>query len=211
MAPTAPSPRRTARPRPRLLALAALLAAGCAPVGPYVWVEAGLPAHQQSSAEFIIAPGDLLGVRVSGQDALSTKALVRPDGKISLPLVNDQLAEGLVPGTLAQLLDAEYQTFIKSPVVTVVLERRHADRASVIGAVTTPGTFQLTAGAGVLQAIALAGGLTPFAHRDRIFVLRREEAGRAPLRVRFRYQALLDAEPIATAFELRDGDTVVVE
>jgi polysaccharide export outer membrane protein len=201
----------SARPATLPLLLVAALAAGCAAVGDYVWVESAMPGRQRTDADFVIAPGDVLGVRVSGQDALSSKALVRADGKISLPLVNDQLAEGLTPGTLAQLLDAQYKTFIKNPVVTVVLEQRHADRVSVVGAVANPGTYTLTPGAGVLQALALGGGITPYAHRDRIFVLRREEAGRPPLRIRFRYQALLRAERPSASFDLRDGDVVVVE
>ena len=201
----------TASPRTLLLCLVASLATGCASVGPFVWVEDSTPGRHRSDVDVVIAPGDVLGIRISGQDGLSTRATVRADGKISLPLVNDQQAVGVAPATLALLLDAEYKTYINNPVVTVVLEERHAEWVSVVGAVTTPGTYQLTRDAGVLQAIALGGGLTPFAHCDRIFVLRREGEGRPPLRIRFRYRSLLEAEPRSAAFDLRDGDVVVVE
>jgi polysaccharide export outer membrane protein len=193
------------------LCLAACLATGCASVGEFVWVDDSIPGRVRSDVDVVLAPGDLLGIRVSGQDGLSTRALVRADGKISLPLVNDQLAAGITPATLANLLNAQFKTFINNPAVTVVLEERHAEWVSLVGAVTTPGTYQLTRDAGVLQALALAGGLTPFAHRDRIFVLRPEGGGRPPLRIRFRYRSLLDAEPRSISFDLRDGDVVVVE
>jgi polysaccharide export outer membrane protein len=198
-------------PATLLLSLTAALAVGCASIGDYVWVEASVPARRRGNLDFVIASGDVLGVRVSGQEALTTRALVRADGKISLPLVNDQLAAGLTPATLALLLNAEFKTFINNPVVTVQLEERHPDRVAVVGAVTAPGTFQLTPGAGVLQAIALAGGITPFAHRDRIFVLRSDGDARPPLRIRFRYQALLEADPASASLDLQDGDVVVVE
>ena len=201
----------TAPTRTALLCLATGLATGCASLGEYVWVEASTPARIRSDVEVVIAPGDLLGVRISGQEGLSTRALVRADGRISLPLVNDQLAVGIAPATLGLLLNAQFKAFINNPVVTVVLEERHAEWVSVVGAVSTPGTFQLTRDAGVLQAVALAGGLTPFAHRDRIFLLRREGEGRPPLRIRFSYRSLLAAEPRSTSFDLRDGDVVVVE
>jgi polysaccharide export outer membrane protein len=195
----------------RLLGLAAALGLGCAPIGEYVWVDAGIPTQQRGDAAFVIAPGDVLGIRIAGQDALSSRALVRTDGKISLPLVNDQLAAGLTPATLALLLDAQFKTFVNNPGVTVLVEERHPDLIAVVGRVTTPGTFQIRSGTGVLQAIALAGGITPFAQRDRIFVLRRESDGRPPLRIRFRYQALLAAEPRSAGFYLRDADVLVVE
>ncbi len=201
----------TAPTRTVLLGLAAWLATGCASVGPFVWVEDSTPGRHRSDVDVVIAPGDLLGVRISGQEGLSTRALVRADGRISLPLVNDQLAAGIAPATLGLLLNAQFKAFINNPVVTVVLEERHAEWVSVVGAVSTPGTYQLTRDAGVLQAIALGGGLTPFAHRDRIFVLRREGDGRPPLRIRFRYRSLVEAEPRSTSFDLRDGDVVVVE
>jgi polysaccharide export outer membrane protein len=198
------------RPAALLLALAPL-AIGCATAGDYVWVDSALLSRPRGDAEVIIAPGDVLMVRVFGQEALSTRALVRDDGQISLPMVGDQVAEGLGPATLAQLLTAQYQTYLKNPILTVVLEQRHDFRVSVIGAVATPGSYILSPGDGVLQALAMAGGITPFAHRDRIFVLRRADPGRPAMRVRFRYQALLAAEPRAAAFDLRNTDVVVVE
>jgi polysaccharide export outer membrane protein len=201
----------TTSSRRLLLCLAASLATGCASVGPFVWVEDSTSGRQRSDVDVVIAPGDVLGVRISGQDALSTRVTVRADGKISLPLVNDQLAVGISPATLGLLLNAQYKTFINNPVVTVVLEERHAEWVSVVGAVTTPGTYQLTRDAGVLQAIALGGGLTPFAHHDRIFVLRRDGEGRPQLRIRFRYRSLLEAEHRSATFDLRGGDVVVVE
>lgn len=193
-----------------LLLLAAATAAGCASGGDYVWVEAFQASRPRPTPEYVIAPGDLLDVRVYGQEPLSGQVRVRQDGMITLPLVSDQMAAGVTPAMLAELLTAQLETFVKAPVVTVVLAERHAGQVSVLGEVARPGTYPLEPGQGVLRAIAQAAGVTPFASGDRIFVVRRPDDG-ASRRIRFRWTALTAAEPRAAAFELQDGDVVVVE
>jgi polysaccharide biosynthesis/export protein len=198
--------------RPLLaLGLFATLGSGCASVGSYVWVDQVRVAQPRASAEYVIAQGDLIAVRVYGQEALSGRMRVRPDGKISVPMINDHQAAGLTPSTLAQLIETELKTFVKVPIVTVTLEEPHPCDVAVLGQVVTAGIYRLEQSHGVLHVIAQAGGVTPFAHRDRIFVLRRAEEGAPLLRVRFTYNALLSAEPHATGFALEDGDVVVVE
>lgn len=193
-----------------LAGLAAALAAGCASGGDYVWVEAFQASRPRPAPEYVIGPGDLLDVRVFGQEPLSGQVRVRQDGMISLPLVNDQQASGVTPAMLAELLEAQLRTFVKEPRVTVVLAERHPAQVSVLGEVAKPGVYPLEPGQGVLRAIAQAAGITPFASADRIFVVRRPDDG-APRRIRFRYRALTGAEPRAAAFGLQDGDVVVVE
>ena len=144
---------------------------------------------------------------------MSGRARVRTDGKISLPFVNDVEAAGQTPAALARRLQSRLKEFVNNPVVTVSLEEAGPIQVSVLGEVAHPGVFPVQAGANVLQALAAAGGLTPYASRDRIFVLRRSPpGGKVPLvRIRFTYDKLAHAEGRAAAFRMRDGDVVVVE
>jgi polysaccharide export outer membrane protein len=202
-----------ALPWTALLASVLALAAGCSHVGDYVWADDLSEPPHPTDAEYVIAPGDVLGVRVFNQEGMSGRARVRPDGKISLPFVNDVEAAGQTPAALARRLQSRLKEFINNPVVTVSLEEAGPIQVSVLGEVTHPGVFPVVSGANVLQALAAAGGLTAFADRDRIFVLRKTPAGsKTPLvRIRFTYEKLARAEGHSAAFRLRDGDVVVVE
>jgi len=196
-----------------LLAIAFALAAGCSHVGDYVWVDAVSEPSAPGETEYVIAPGDVLNVRVFSQEGMSGRARVRTDGKISLPFVNDVEAAGQTPAALARRLQSRLKEFVNNPVVTVSLEEPGPLQVSVLGEVAHPGVFPVQAGANVLQALAAAGGLTPYASNDRIFVLRRSPPGsKLPLvRIRFTYDKLAHAEGRAAAFRMRDGDVVVVE
>jgi polysaccharide export outer membrane protein len=205
-----PTPRKTL-----LLAAAALwLSPGCAPGGKYTWVEAMPVDRSVPTGPYLIAEGDLLGIRVYGQEALSGNFRVRSDGKISLPFVNEQQAARLTPTTLATLLQASLKTFLVNPVVAVSLEERHPAQVSVLGAVVLPGLYPLKPGTGILQAVALAGGLTRFADQDRIFVLRTTLDRQGPptvARVRFAWNTLVSGRGPSADFDLREGDVLVVE
>jgi polysaccharide export outer membrane protein len=200
--------------RLRAIALsAAILLAGCAPLGEYVWVDT-LNVKGASQGEYLIEPGDLINVRVFGQEAMSGRVRVRVDGRISLPFINDQPAAGLAPAALARLLEAQFKAYVVNPVVTVQLEEQHPVQVSVLGEVARPGVYRLEPGQGVLHAVALAGGLTQFAERDRIFVIRRaKERGEATgkLRIRFKWGALTHGDGKAASFLLQDADVLVVE
>ena len=106
-------------------------------------------------------------------------------------------------------IQVHVKAFLTNPVVTVGLEEAKLVTVSLLGEVAKPGQFALEPGAGVLHALAAAGGLTDFAHRDRIFVLR--EVDGKPLRIRFDYQALTEASGRAAEFRVQSGDVVVVE
>jgi polysaccharide export outer membrane protein len=160
---------------------------------------------------YFIAPGDLLQVRVFQQEALSARVKVRSDGKVSLPLVNDVIAQGKSPTVLANEVQARLKDFVNNPVVTISLEESHPVNVSVLGEVARPGVVTLEGGSGVLQALAAAGGLTDFAQRDGIFVLRKSPGAAAPKRIRFRWDLLARAEGSAARFPLQPGDTVIAE
>lgn len=193
----------------------ALVASSCAHGKDFVWVDE-LPAAALGGSGgegYRIGPGDVIAVRVYGQEGISVpRVRVRDDGRISLPLVQDVDVGGVTPDELGQRLQTKLKAYVVSPVVTVTLEEMSPLRVSVIGEVAKPGTYDLPRGSGVLPALAAAGGLTQFADRDEVFVLRSAtEAGGAPLRIRFRFEALARGHPPAALFRLRAADVIVVE
>lgn len=193
------------------LALVALVAA-CGHGGDFVLPEQ-LPAGADGDAAYHLAAGDIIAVRVWNQDAMSApRVRVRDDGRISLPLVHDVAVAGMTPSELARRLETTLKEFVQNPIVTVTVEEPRPLRVSVIGEVTRPGVYDLDATAGVLQALAAAGGLTAFAETDGIFVLRQKgDATAAPTRIRFTYERLARGDRPAAVFRLRHGDVVVVE
>ncbi len=200
--------RRGAHPIAAILAATAALACGTS--GAYVPVEQyPVPAPD---AEYRIAPGDVLAIRVWNQDSMSDPhARVRDDGKISVPFLQDVDVAGTTPTELSQRLQTKLKTYVVNPVVTITVIEVHPLRVSVLGQVTHPGQYELERNAGVLAAIAAAGGLTDYAHKDSIFVLRGAPDAKAPTRIRFRYSSLTGGERPAASFRLRPGDVVVVE
>lgn len=195
-----------------LQVIALLALAACKSVGAYVWVDS-LPLSPKSvETDYVIGTGDVLSIRVWNQDAISEKVRVRPDGKISLPLVNDVEAAGSTPLILSKRLQVRLKDFVVNPLVTVVLEERRGIQVFVLGEVTKQGSYELERSSGLLQALAAAGGMTENAHGDRIFVNRASGSGEGkPLRIRFDYDALTRATGRAATFRLEQGDVVVVE
>ena len=201
---------KSSKPALSFAALAALVA--CKSVGEYVWVDSLPPSPKATEVEYLIGAGDVLSVRVWNQDAISAKVRVRRDGKISLPLVNDVEAAGLAPAVLARRLQVRLKDFVVNPLVTVVLEEGRPLQVFVLGEVAKRGSFDLERGAGVLQALAAAGGITEDAHGDRIFVNRARASGEGkPLRIRFDYDALTRGSGRGASFQLEPGDVIVVE
>ena len=204
------NPVRSAMPT---LAMTLLWLAGCAHTTPFVWVDdlrASDPSVGEPVVESNIRPGDIIGVRVYGQEAMSGRTRVRRDGHISVPFLNDVVAAGFSPTDLATQLQTRLKDYINNPMVTVSLEEREPLDISVVGEVARIGTYAAPPGSGVLSVLAQAGGLTDYAQRDGIFVLRRSSSG-AIQRIRFRYEDLTRAQGDAVRFRLQTGDAVVVE
>jgi polysaccharide export outer membrane protein len=187
-----------------------LLAPACGGLGKYVWVEEYQEKPPPLDASYRIAAGDLLNIRVWNQDALTTSARVREDGRISLLFLDDVEAAGHSPAMLSQQIQTRLKDYINNPVVTVALEQARPIKVTMVGEITRIGPLEIEPNSTLLQVLAGAGGFTEYAHKDRIFVIRQEE-GAAPLRIRFRYDDLVHAEGRAYAFRLRPGDVVVVE
>jgi len=124
-----------------------------------------------------------------------------------LPVVGSIPAANKTPTELANAIAVRLATVIQTPIVAVVIERRRTV-ISVIGEVRTPNRYELEPREGVMQVLARAGGLTAFADEDAIFVIRRDPQ---PSRIRFRYRDLATGDRSSCAFELIDGDTILVE
>jgi polysaccharide export outer membrane protein len=188
--------------------LVVALTVGCATAGSYISVNDYQEPPAAPQPGYVIQPGDTLQIRVFNQPDMSARARVRDDGKVSIPFLNDVVAAGFTPNALAQQLQTRLKEFINAPVVTVSLEEARPFAVSVLGEVNKPGVYTVQPDSGVLQALAAAAGLTQYASRDRIFVIR-EQPQRA--RIRFEFEQLARGEGKAATFRLRLGDTVVVE
>jgi polysaccharide export outer membrane protein len=190
--------------------LAASALVGCSGVcGPYTWIDQ-YPVPATSTAGYHIGIGDLLVVQVYDNEKMSGRTRVRPDGRITMPLLPELPAADLTPSDLAREIERQLreQKLVVTPRVSISVEESKPLTISVLGKVARPGTFTLEPGAGVAQAIASAGGLTEFAHDDRIFVVRR---GPEPVRLRFSMELLTGQSPAAALFRLQSGDLIVAE
>jgi polysaccharide export outer membrane protein len=139
---------------------------------------------------------------------MSADVTVRPDGKISLPLLNDVVAAGLTPEQLRTRISKQAGTFVQDPQATVVVKAINSRKVYITGQVEKPGSYALTSRLSVMQLIATAGGLREYAKRDRIVVMRFEN-GRET-RYRFDYDKVLEGKETAQNLDLQPGDTVVV-
>jgi polysaccharide export outer membrane protein len=193
--------------RASLVLFATLVAlAGCGNSGPYVWASQ-LKPDEVGTSEYAIVTGDVVSVRVYGQEAMSTRAKVRSDGKISMPFLGDVAVLGKPPAVVSREMEVGLKAYVNSPNVTVTVEEFQPTTVSVVGEVMHPGIISIDRNAGVLQALATAGGLNENASRDAIFVLRETPI---PRRIRFTWE-LLARNPPTSTFRLRPGDIVVVE
>jgi polysaccharide biosynthesis/export protein len=135
-------------------------------------------AQQASPVEpadpYLIGPEDVIEVAVWNNAELSRTVPVRPDGKISLPLLHDVQAGGLTPTQLRTAITSSLAHFVAEPVVSVIVREVHSVKVTVIGEVKTPGRYEVRSRTTVLDVLAMAGGLSQYAARARITVLRRD-------------------------------------
>ena len=163
------------------------------------------PRSLEMNAAYQIGPEDLLDISVWKNVELSRVVPVRPDGKVSLPLVNDIQASGLTPTELRDQITTKLSEFIPAPEVSVMVKEVHSRKVAVVGAVKMPGRYEMRSPMTVLEAIALAQGLSDFAARDRIFVMR--DVNGKTTQIPFNYRKVGDDQK---NFYLRAGDVVVV-
>ena len=158
--------------------------------------------------DYVIGPTDVLSVVFWGERDLTTEVTVRPDGKISLPLLNDIVAGGLTPEQLRRRLTDAAKRFVQNPVVTVVVRQVNNNRAFITGQIVRPGPYVLSGPTTVLQLIALGGGFTDFADRKHVLITRIENGVQHTFT--FNYDDVVKRRAMAQNLILKPGDTVVV-
>ena len=167
-----------------------------------------LPAGVTPPTGYIIGPDDQLSVVYWREKDMSADVVVRPDGLISLPLLNDIQASGLTPEQLRQAITQGATKFVEEPTVSVVVKAINSRKVFITGQVNKPGPYPLGAPTTVLQLITLAGGVAEYADKGKIIVLRNENGKQSTFR--FNYQDVTKGKNLAQNIELRPGDTVVV-
>lgn len=161
-----------------------------------------------SDKAYRIGPEDVLQIEVFKEADFTESVLVRTDGKISVPLLNDVQAAGLTPLELAAALREHLSEFVKEPKVTVVVTQMNSRKAFVMGQVNRQGVVRLISSLTVLQAISAAGGLAPFAKSKQIYILRND--GLEQKKLPFNYDAVIKGKHREQNVVLEPGDTVVV-
>jgi polysaccharide export outer membrane protein len=164
------------------------------------------PVSATADAGYRIGPQDVLRVDVWKETEISRSVPVRPDGKISLPLLNDVQAAGLTAMELANSITEGLKKFINSPQVTVTVTEINSRRVYVTGEVMRPGAYPLLPNMTALQALTTGGGFTQFANLKKIYVLRNENGKQ--VKHPFNYKDVVNGK--ADDFPLRPGDTIVV-
>ena len=166
------------------------------------------PPNNPSSG-YRIGPGDILQINVlRDPDASVASVIVRSDGVISLPLIKEVAAGGMTPTELERFITSKLSRLIRDPEVTVVMKEIHSEKIYLLGAVKKEGAIPFIAPLTVLQAVAEAGGLTDYAKRSKIYILRQEASKQ--VRISFDYSRVIKGEHMELNIMLRPGDTVVV-
>jgi polysaccharide export outer membrane protein len=154
-------------------------------------------------------PGDVLQVNVWKEEGLQQDVLVRPDGGISFPLVGDFKAKGLSLEQIQEVISERLTKYISDPVVSVSAGQLMGHKIFVIGKVNKPDQFHVNRYVDVMQALSLAGGMTPFASVNNILILRRDDKGEEKA-IKFRYGDVEDGDDLEQNIILQSGDVVVV-
>ncbi|WP_447968841.1 polysaccharide biosynthesis/export family protein [Nitrospira sp. M1] len=162
---------------------------------------------------FLLGPEDVLDVVVWKNEDLSKEVVIRPDGKVSLPLIGDVPAAGLTADQLAEEIEERYKAFKENPAVSVNVIEVNSYYVFVVGEVNTPGKLQMKSYTTILQAVSLAGGFTQFASQNDIRIIRNVLNGDGKvkeLRIPVRYDDLISDDGAAYNVTLQSGDTIVV-
>lgn len=180
------------------------------PVPPASAPAAAVPQYSTTS-DYIIGPGDSIQVFVWRNSELSVTVPVRPDGKVSTPLVEDMIAVGKKPSELARDIEARLAEYIRSPQVNIIVTnaRSSFSQVTVIGQVRSPQTVPYQEGMKLLDLLLAVGGLTEFAAGNRAKLLRKDENGKS-VEIKVRLKDLLTGGKLKENFEVRPGDVLIV-
>lgn len=167
------------------------------------------PAAAELPEDYVIGLEDILSVNVWKEPELSVKeVVVRPDGKISVPLIGDIQASGLTPMQLQERITERMKEYVAAPSVTIVVLRVGSRSVSIVGQVAKPGIYYLGAPMTVLELLARAGGIGPDAEEKKIAIVRTE--GGKTVSYRFNYKDVSKGKRLEQNIELKNGDTIIV-
>ena len=158
---------------------------------------------------YVIGEADVLSIDVWKEKEISQTIPVRPDGKISLPLIGEIQASGLTPMQLQDNITQDLKAYIDNPEVTVIVDNPISHQFNIVGQVARPGAYPLTESMTVLDAIAEAGGFKDFAKQTKIYVLRPSPGG-IRVRIPFNYKKVIKGANLQENVPLKPGDTIVV-
>ena len=168
----------------------------------------GAPSVNPVGAAYIIAPDDVLAIDVWKEAEITRTVPVRPDGKISLPLLNDVQAAGLTATDLASVIAERLKKFVANPQVTVIVATVNSQKIYILGEVPRAGVVPLLPNMTVLQAISSAGGFSQYANQKGVYVLRTENGQQ--VKYPFNYREVVKGVNIQQNIMLKPGDTIVV-
>jgi polysaccharide export outer membrane protein len=171
--------------------------------------DAGHATAKAHDTSYIIGNSDVLAITVWKEPEISRSIPVRPDGKISLPLVGELQATGRTPLQLEQEISGKLKSYITNPDVTVIVQQINSEKFNVLGRVAKPGSYPLTASITVLDALATAGGFMDFAKQKGVYILRRSPGG-SQTRLNFNYKDVIKGKHLEQNVKLEPGDTVIV-
>jgi len=201
-----------------VMSLGGLLALGPAPViaQSQTGGSAGRPSAQGAAAtsavpigsDYRVGPGDVIEVSVWKEPEASSQVIVRPDGKISLPLIKDLEVTGKTPMDIEQIVVGKLSPLINSPNVTVTVKEIRSKKVYVLGEVNRTGAYQITQPTTVLQILTEAGGLRPYAKEKSIYILRME--GGRQQKLPFNYKDVVNGKNIQQNIFVQPGDTIIV-
>jgi polysaccharide biosynthesis/export protein len=192
-----------ATPAAQQPAPAAPEAAKPAPAGPAK--AAAVPGSAVDNDTYILGAEDVIAVRVWREADLSGPHTIRPDGKITMPLIKEIQAAGLTPNKVAEAITAALSKFVNSPDVAVSVEEVRSRRYFVDGEINRPGAYPLATPTNVFEAITLAGGFREFANKKHIIIMRGDK------RIKFNWNEVLKGKNLSQNIDLENGDRIMVQ
>jgi len=204
--------RKMTRPVGMVLGMASLLIALSAGAQAQEKKPAGTAADAAAAMDFgpdyLLGPGDVIDIAVWKDETLTKSVIVLPDGKISFPLIGEIKAAGRTVPQLKQEITKKISPYAPDPTISIEVRQVNSMMVYVIGRVNGPGRFSLNTNVNVLQALTMAGGVNPFAKRDKIKIFRQE--GAKTKIFRFKYDEVVEGTELEQNIILQRGDVVVV-
>jgi len=172
-------------------------------------VQPNAPAPKPVADDYIIGPSDVLAINVWKDTELTRTVPVRPDGKISLPLIGELQVSGLTARKVQGIVAEKLKDYISNPEVTVIVQEVKSRTYAILGKVAKPGSYDLGKPTTVLEAIAVAGGFLDFAKESKIYIMRPTGNG-SSVTLHFDYKQLIKGRNPEQNVELKSGDTIIV-